>query len=176
LAMWAIGRAGASHIRRLITLISVGWRPPDWPPSGACLTRGTSAPVGLVTPSRVAPVVRKNCITSLDTILPTCEHRRRRSPVLKDALAMMRSPHLFRHLVQFPCILLTLLGDIMRFLRLCLRPSAALAAENLFLRKQLALYQARQIQPRRVTNATRSALVWLARWCNWRQALVIVQP
>jgi putative transposase len=89
---------------------------------------------------------------------------------------MMRSPHLFRHLVQFPCILLTLLGDVVRFLRLCLHPPAALAAENLFLRKQLALYQERQIQPRRATNATRIALVWLAHWCNWRQALTIVQP
>jgi putative transposase len=89
---------------------------------------------------------------------------------------MMRSPHLFRHLVQFPCILLTLLGNIVRFLRLCLRPPTALAAENLFLRKQLALYQERQIKPRRVTNTTRIVLVWLARWCNWRQALTIVQP
>jgi hypothetical protein len=51
-----------------------------------------------------------------------------------------------------------------------------LAAENLCLRKQWALDQERQIQPRRVTNATRLALIWLARWCNWRQALVIVQP
>jgi hypothetical protein len=46
-------------------------------------------------------------------------------------------------------MLLTLLGDGMRFLLLCLRPSPALAAENLFLRKQLALYQERQIKPRR---------------------------
>jgi len=34
--------------------------------------------------------------------------------------------------------LLTLLVDVVHFLRLCLRPSAGLAAENLFLRKQLA--------------------------------------
>jgi len=64
----------------------------------------------------------------------------------------------------------------MRFLRLSLRPPASLAAENLFLRKQLALYQERHVKPRRATNATRFALVWLGRWFDWRQALTIVQP
>jgi transposase InsO family protein len=51
-----------------------------------------------------------------------------------------------------------------------------LVAENLFLRKQLALYQERQVKPRRATDATRLALVWLGRWFDWRQALAIVQP
>jgi hypothetical protein len=37
-----IGRAGASKIRRLILLISVGWVPPYLHPSGACLCLGTS--------------------------------------------------------------------------------------------------------------------------------------
>src|SRR5205085_5136013 len=72
--------------------------------------------------------------------------------------------------------LLTLLVDVGRFLRLCLRPPAALVAENLFLRKQLTLYQERHSKPRRATDATRLALVWLARWFDWRQALAIVQP
>src|SRR5262245_56731155 len=86
-------------------------------------------------------------ITPLDAILSICENRRRRSPVLqKDALAMTSSPHLFRHLVQLPCILLTLLGDVVRFLRFCLRLPASLAAENLFLRKQLALYIANELR------------------------------
>jgi putative transposase len=89
---------------------------------------------------------------------------------------MTRSPHLFRQLVQLSSLLLTLRGDVVRFLRLCLRSPAALAAENLFLRKQLALYQERHITPRRATNATRLALVWLGRWCDWRQALAVVQP
>ena len=89
---------------------------------------------------------------------------------------MTSSLDLFRHLVQFPCILLTLLGDVVRFLRLCRRSPASLAAENLFLRKQLALYQERHVKPRRATNATRFALVWLGRWFDWRQALTIVQP
>jgi transposase InsO family protein len=69
-----------------------------------------------------------------------------------------------------------LLMDACRFLRLCLSPSPALAAENLLLRKQLALYQERQIKPHRPTQATRMALAWLAGWFDWRQALVLVQP
>src|SRR3989454_7510835 len=89
---------------------------------------------------------------------------------------MTRSPRQFRQLVQLSSLLLTLLGDVVRFLRLCLRSPAALAAENLFLRKQLALYQERHITPRRATNATRLALVWLGRWFDWRQALAVVQP
>ena len=56
------------------------------------------------------------------------------------------------------------------------RPSKSLAAENLFLRKQLALFQEREIKPRRADDATRVALVWLSRAFNWREALVVVKP
>jgi hypothetical protein len=77
---------------------------------------------------------------------------------------MTRYPSLLRHVVSLACTLLMLLMDAWRFLRLCLRPSPALAAENLFLRKQLALYQERQTKPRRATPATRMALACLARW------------
>jgi hypothetical protein len=69
-----------------------------------------------------------------------------------------------------------LLVDAAHIRRLLLRSRATLAAENLFLRKQLALYQERHITPRRATNATRFALVWLAHWFDWRQALAMVQP
>src|SRR5262245_28015060 len=89
---------------------------------------------------------------------------------------MLSVPRLRHHLVQLVCILRALLGDTVRFLLLCLRPPTALVAENLFLRKQLALYRERHIQPRRATNATRLTLVWLSRWFNWRQAIAIVQP
>jgi putative transposase len=75
-----------------------------------------------------------------------------------------------------PCLLLTLLGDVAHFLWLCLRPPAALAAENLFLRKQLALYQAHHVKPRRATDAIRVALVWLSQWFDWQPALAVVQP
>ncbi len=89
---------------------------------------------------------------------------------------MMAFPRLLHRLSQLACMLLTLLRAASRFLWLCLRPPAALAAENLFLRKQLALYQEREVKPRWATNATRIALCMLARWFDWRQALVIVQP
>jgi putative transposase len=89
---------------------------------------------------------------------------------------MTRLMDFIRHLGQFICTLLMLLGDSGRYLMYRWRAPAALAAENLFLRKQLALYQERQIKPRRATQATRMALAWLARWFDWRQALVVVQP
>jgi hypothetical protein len=51
----SIGCAEARQTRRLITLISVGWRPPDWHSSGACLALGTRGPFGLFTLPRVTP-------------------------------------------------------------------------------------------------------------------------
>ena len=83
---------------------------------------------------------------------------------------------LLRTLRQLAGTLLTLLVDACRYLRLCLRSPAVLAAENLFLRKQLALYQERHVTPQRATHATRVVLVWLSRWFDWRQALCVVQP
>ena len=92
------------------------------------------------------------------------------------ALRMLSLPRLLHHFVQLVWTLLALLGNTACFWLLCLRPSVALAAENLFLRKQLALYQARHITPRRATDAARLALVWLGRWFDCRQALPVVQP
>src|SRR5919109_5463911 len=89
---------------------------------------------------------------------------------------MTRYTRLLHHVLHLAGTLLTLLADVVRFLRLCLRPAPVLAAENLFLRKQLALYQERHVTPRRATAATRLALVWLARWFDWRQVLAVVQP
>jgi putative transposase len=73
-------------------------------------------------------------------------------------------------------MLLTLIIDAWRFLVQCLRPAPALAAENLFLRKQLALYEERQIHPKQATNATRLTMVWLSQWFDWRSALRVVKP
>jgi transposase InsO family protein len=66
--------------------------------------------------------------------------------------------------------------DLLMFVRSGLRSRARLAAENLFLRKQLALYLERQVRPRRASNATRLTLVVLARFIEWRQCLTIVRP
>jgi hypothetical protein len=49
-------------------------------------------------------------------------------------------------------------------------------AENLFLRKQLALFQKRKTRPRRTTASLRLAMVALANFFDWRDALVIVKP
>jgi putative transposase len=89
---------------------------------------------------------------------------------------MIRCIRWLRNRLSFACLLFTLMCDAVRFLLLCLRPSPALAAENLFLRKQLTLYQERQTTPRRATNTMRVALVWLSRWFDWRQVLRVVQP
>ncbi len=89
---------------------------------------------------------------------------------------MATFPHWLCNLKQLAGTLLTLLVDALRYVGLCRRSPAVLAAENLFLRKQLALYCERHVKPRRATPGTRIALVWLGRWFDSRQALVIVQP
>src|ERR1019366_9070798 len=69
-----------------------------------------------------------------------------------------------------------LLRDLMTLVRLGLTSRAHLAAENLFLRKQLALSQERRTKPRRSDPATRVTLVLLPRWLDWRSMLTVVQP
>src|SRR5437870_268535 len=69
-----------------------------------------------------------------------------------------------------------LLVDTLRFLSLGFRSQSRLAAENLFLRKQLALYAERRVRSRRVDDTTRLTLVLLAWLIDWRAALTIVQP
>ena len=69
-----------------------------------------------------------------------------------------------------------LLLDALRFIRLNLRPLGVLAVENLFLRKQLALYLEHKVNPRRARDATPFTLVLLSRLFAWREALTIVKP
>ncbi len=69
-----------------------------------------------------------------------------------------------------------MLLDLVRLLRIGLQFHARLAAENLFLRKQLVLYVERKVKPRRASNATRITLVMLARAIDWRPVLTVVQP
>ena len=57
-----------------------------------------------------------------------------------------------------------------------MRPHSALAAENLFLLKQLAMYQQRKLKPCRSDTAFRIGLVLLSRRFDWKHALVVVQP
>jgi putative transposase len=69
-----------------------------------------------------------------------------------------------------------LLADGLLFFCLLFRSRTALSAEVLFLRKQLAFYQERQVQPRRLNDSARFSLILLSRLCNWKDALVIVKP
>jgi putative transposase len=70
----------------------------------------------------------------------------------------------------------SVLGDFLRFGSSTLRPRVQLAAENLFLRKQFALYVERDVRPRRADDATRLTLVGLSRLIDSRHWLVVVKP
>src|SRR5438552_17254294 len=67
-------------------------------------------------------------------------------------------------------------ADGLTFRRLCLRSPAAIAVENLFLRKQFSLYIERKTKPRRATNSVRFTLARLSGFFDWSNALTIVKP
>jgi putative transposase len=71
---------------------------------------------------------------------------------------------------------LAVVRDLLRLITLAVRSHSRLAAENLFLRKQLAFYLERQVRPRRVNDVTRITLVLLSRFVDWRRLLTVVQP
>src|ERR1700736_2590615 len=79
------------------------------------------------------------------------------------------------HRIQFR-IILRVARDLVSLISSALRSRAQLAAENLFLQKQLALYLERQTKPRRADDATRITLVALSRFIEWRRLLTIVKP
>jgi len=69
-----------------------------------------------------------------------------------------------------------LLSEALRFLPLLVSAKASLAAEVLFLRKQLAFYQERKIKPRRFDDSARLSMLVLAKLFDWKNALVNVKP
>lgn len=69
-----------------------------------------------------------------------------------------------------------MLFDCFSFCSALFRSRTALVAENLFLRKQLALFQEREKKAKATTAADRFVFSKLARLFDWRNALVIVQP
>jgi hypothetical protein len=73
-------------------------------------------------------------------------------------------------------IALRLPADLTGLVALSLRPRRSVEAENLFLRRDLALYRERGVKPRRVDAATRVSLAVLSRLFDWRDALVVVRP
>src|SRR6266702_1313688 len=84
-------------------------------------------------------------------------------------MAQSRSGAALRTVLRIAC-------DLLRLVSAAGRSHAHLAAENLFLRKQLALYVERQVKPRRADDATRIALVALSSLIEWRRLLTIVKP
>ena len=83
---------------------------------------------------------------------------------------------IFRRLSKLSLTLQTVVSDYVRFYAATLRSRTALAAENLFLRKQLALFQEREKRAAPTTAADRFVFSKLSRLFNWRSALVIVKP
>jgi len=73
-------------------------------------------------------------------------------------------------------VLWELLRDGLQFLNVVARSRIAVAAEVLFLRKQLAYYQDHQIRPRRLTDAARLSLVLWSQLFEWKEALIVVTP
>lgn len=61
--------------------------------------------------------------------------------------------------------------DFARLVAVGVRTRRPLAAENLFLRKQLALFQERKVKPRRADDSTRWMMPTLSRMFEWRVAL-----
>ena len=69
-----------------------------------------------------------------------------------------------------------LLSEALTFLPLMACSQASLAAEILFLRKQLAFYQERKIKPRRFDDATRLSMLLFSKFFEWKKALINVKP
>jgi len=69
-----------------------------------------------------------------------------------------------------------LVSEALTFFPLMACSQASLAAEILFLRKQLAFYQERKIKPRRFDDAARLSMLLLSKFFDWRIALINVTP
>jgi putative transposase len=73
-------------------------------------------------------------------------------------------------------ILIQMAAETLRWWGLTFRSKRSIQSENLFLRRQLALYVERGAKPPRIDPTTRIALALLSRFFNWRDALVVVRP
>jgi putative transposase len=69
-----------------------------------------------------------------------------------------------------------LISEVLTFIPLMACSQASLAAEILFLRKQLAFYQERKIKPRRFDDAARLSMLLFSKLFDWRSALINVTP
>ena len=71
-------------------------------------------------------------------------------------------------MLRVAAILIQLVAETLRWGRLAFPSSRSIKAENLFLRRQLALYIERGFKPRRIDPVTRIALTLLSRFFDWR--------
>src|ERR1041385_158370 len=79
----------------------------------------------------------------------------------------------FRHLIRTSRRVLL---DLLKLIGGMCRSRRAVEAENLFLRKQLALFQERKTKARRADDSTRWVMSFLSQWFDWRNALILVKP
>jgi hypothetical protein len=83
----------------------------------------------------------------------------------------------FKGFLKLTIAVKIVVADSVGFFAALFRNRTALAAENLFLRKQLVLFQEREKKASRTTAADRLILAKLAHFFDWSSALVIViQP
>ena len=68
-------------------------------------------------------------------------------------------PNAKRSLDSLRNLITDLAGDVLLFFCLLFRSRTTLSAEVLFLRKQLAFYEERQVQPRRLNDSARFSLI-----------------
>ena len=73
-------------------------------------------------------------------------------------------------------IVLGLIADLVGLVALTIRPRRSVPAQNLVLRRQLALFKERGVKARRIDAATRISLAWLTTLCDWRSCLIVVRP
>ena len=87
----------------------------------------------------------------------------------------MPGSSLFRTVAHCFRTIVPVVADLLRLAVLTVHSRRTLAAENLFLRKQLALFQERQVKPRRANDSARLLMVILSRMFPWRGSLVNVK-
>ena len=75
--------------------------------------------------------------------------------------------HLISGCLRILFVIRHLLADFAPQATLLCRSQGALAAENLFLRKQLALFQERKVKPHRATGAARFLMALVDRFFDW---------
>ena len=71
---------------------------------------------------------------------------------------------------------ISLLGNLMGFVWTMLRPRRTVAIENLFLRKQLAMFRERGVTPRRPNVTDRLTLMLPSSAFDWKDSLIVVGP